>query len=268
MKLRLLSIFLAGALAADPATAMQCSAKSGQATAALVELYTSEGCDSCPPADRWLSSLGPRGFAPERVVPIALHVDYWDYIGWKDPYARQAHSARQRKMARLARAAMVYTPQVLLQGRDFRGWRDAGSPGDAFSQAVAAINARPAKARISLALDTRRKDVFEVEVAAQLLEASQMPDAALYIGAYENKLVSEVKAGENRGRTLPHDYVVLQWLGPFEFEGGAGGPRLRERHALPLLPKAVPGHSGVAAFVQNRATSEVLQALMLPACPG
>ena len=263
MKPGLLSIFLAAALAAGPAQAMQCTAKSAQTTTALVELYTSEGCDSCPPADRWLSSLGARGFAPERVVPIALHVDYWDYIGWKDPYARQAHSARQRKMAKLARAAMVYTPQVLLQGQEFRGWGSG-----AFEQAVAKINARPAKARISLSLDTRRKDVFEVEAAAELLDASQMPDTALFLGAYENKLVSEVKAGENRGKTLPHDFVVLQWLGPFEFKGGRDGAKLREHQALPLLPKAVPGHSGVAAFVQNRATSEVLQALMLPACPG
>jgi len=246
-------------LAADPAWALQCSAKSGPATAALVELYTSEGCDSCPPADRWLSSLGPRGFVPERVVPIALHVDYWDYIGWKDPYAREAHAARQRKMARLARAAMVYTPQVLLQGEDFRGWGTS-----AFEQAVARINARPAKARISLALDMRRKDAFEVEVAAELLDPAPQRDTALFLGAYENKLVSEVKAGENRGKTLPHDYVVLQWSGPLEFKGKT----LSERLVLPLLPKAVPGHSGVAAFVQNRATSEVLQALMLPACPG
>jgi hypothetical protein len=266
MKRGLSSLLLAVALAAHPAWAAHCSAKSARTTTALVELYTSEGCDSCPPADRWLSSLGPRGFAPERVVPIALHVDYWDYIGWKDPYAQRAYSARQRKMAQLARAAMVYTPQVLLQGRDFRGWRDGGTP-DVFSQAVAAINARPAKARISLTLDTQRKDAFEVEVSAQLDDAAPGA-AALYLAAYENKLVSEVKAGENRGRTLPHDYVVLQWLGPFEFKPGPQGPSLRERHALPLLPKAVPEHSGVAAFVQNRATSEVLQALMLPACPG
>ena len=241
------------------AQAAQCSAKSSEKTVALVELYTSEGCDSCPPADRWLSSLGPKGFAPDRVVPIALHVDYWDYIGWKDPYARQAHSARQRKLAKLARAAMVYTPQVLLQGQDFRDWGSG-----AFERAVAKINARPAKARISLSLDTRRKDAFEVEAAAQLEDASSNADSALFLGAYENKLVSEVKAGENRGRSLPHDYVVLQWVGPLEFKGG----KLAERHALPLLPKAVPGHSGVVAFVQNRANSEILQALMLPACPG
>jgi len=257
------SCFLAAALLAVAqshfARAGQCSAKSPERTTALVELYTSEGCDSCPPADRWLSSLGPRGFAPDRVVPVALHVDYWDYIGWKDPYARQAHSARQRKMAQMARAAMVYTPQVLLQGQDFRDWSSG-----AFERAVAKINARPARARIALALDVGPTGAFEVQAAAELLDGAPQGDAALYLGAYENKLVSEVKAGENRGKMLPHDYVVLQWLGPLEFKGG----KLAERHALPLLPKAVPGHSGVAAFVQNRANSEVLQALMLPACPG
>jgi len=237
--------------------AAQCSARSPATTTALVELYTSEGCDSCPPADRWLSSLGARGYAPDRVVPIALHVDYWDYIGWKDPYAKQAFSARQRKMASLARAAMVYTPQVLLQGRDFRNWA-AG----AFDQEVARINAQPAKARISLRLDPSRPGVFAVEAAAELLDSRQRGDAALYLGAYENKLVSEVKAGENRGKSLAHDYVVLQWVGPIQFKDG----KLIDQRDLALLPKAVPGHSGVVAFVQNRASAEVLQALMLPAC--
>jgi hypothetical protein len=257
-------LFAVLALSTGMAQAAQCSARSAEKTVALVELYTSEGCDSCPPADRWLSSLGPKGFAPDRVVPIALHVDYWDYIGWKDPYARAAHSARQHKMAKLARAAMVYTPQVLLQGQDFRHWQDGAIPGGAFSQAVSKINAQPAKARISLTLAVPRKDAFEVEAAAELFGASPVPEIALFLGAYENKLLSEVKAGENRGKSLPHDYVVLQWAGPLEFRGG----KLAERHLLPLLPNAVPRHSGVVAFVQNRATGEVLQALMLPACSG
>jgi hypothetical protein len=257
--MRMRYLLLGLILLAPPAMAMQCAAKSAAGTTALVELYTSEGCDSCPPADRWLSSLGSKGYAPDRVVPIALHVDYWDYIGWKDPYARQAFSARQRKMARLARAAAVYTPQVLLQGRDFRDW-SSGS----FEQQVARINARPARARIALALDARGRDAFEIEATAELLEGLAPADWGLYLGAYENKLVSEVKAGENRGRTLPHDYVVLQWTGPAEFRTA----KLVERQRLPLLPKAVPANSGVVAFVQNRATGEVLQALMLPACPG
>jgi hypothetical protein len=247
-------------LACAPAQAGQCAAESPRHTVALVELYTSEGCDSCPPADRWLSSLGGQGYGPDRVVPIALHVDYWDYIGWKDPYARQAHAARQRKMARLARAAILFTPQVLLQGKDFRGWRG----GPAFGQEVARINARQAGARIALRLDTGQPGAFEVEVAAELPAGLRQADAALYLGAYENKLVSEVTAGENRGRSLAHDYVVLQWAGPLELAGG----RTVAQRRLPLLPKAVAAHSGVVAFVQDRATGEVLQALMLPACPG
>src|SRR5688572_32153256 len=102
-------------------TGAQCVAESGPGTAALVELYTSEGCSSCPPADRWLASLGER-HPTGNVVPLALHVDYWDYIGWKDPYAKREFSLRQRKFSQLQRMALVYTPQVLLQGRDFRAW--------------------------------------------------------------------------------------------------------------------------------------------------
>jgi hypothetical protein len=250
---------LLAAMHASPSHAMQCGAQSGAGTTALVELYTSEGCDSCPPADRWLSSLGGRGYAPERVVPIALHVDYWDYIGWKDPYAKALFSARQRKLAQVMRAKIVYTPQVLLQGEDFRRWHSG-----AFDEAVAKINARAARARIALTLDARGKDAFTVEARAEILDPSQRAAAALYLAAYENKLVSAVGAGENRGKTLTHDYVVFEWVGPLGFSVDG---KLAERRSLPLLPKAIAKHSGVVAFVQNRSTAEVLQALLLPACP-
>jgi hypothetical protein len=222
----------------------QCLAHSGPNTAALVELYTSEGCSSCPPADRWLSSLGARGHAPERVVPLALHVDYWDYIGWKDPYAKRDFSLRQRKLTQLQRLALVYTPQVMLQGRDFRGW---GTP--AFDEAVAKINARSARARLSLEIVSMKSDAVVVRVAAEILDAGQRDEAALYLAAYENRLES-------------HDHLVLEWQRPSAFSQ----PRLVEQRDLPLLPKAVPGNSGVVGFVQNRRTAEVLQALMLPAC--
>ena len=239
------------------AGAGECTARSGERTAALVELYTSEGCSSCPPADRWLSTLGGRRAG--QVVPLSLHVDYWDYIGWKDPYAKAAFSRRQRKMSQLQRAAFVYTPQVLLQGRDFRAW---GTP--AFDDAVAAINARPAGATIALRIDSIGKDRIQAEVRAQARGVVET-DTALYVAAYENKLVSQVAAGENRGHTLAHDYVVLEWQGPFPVTGGG---EVVQRQSLALLPKAIPANSGVAAFVQNRRTAEVLQALMLPACPG
>ena len=249
--LTVLAILLGGTVQA----AAQCVAHSGAHTAALVELYTSEGCSSCPPAERWLSSLSR--YAPERVVPLALHVDYWDYIGWKDPYARRDFSLRQRKLTQLQRLALVYTPQVMLQGRDFRGWGTA-----VFDEAVAKINARPARARLTLEIASIETAVMGVRAVAELLDPGQKDDAALYLAAYENRLESRVTSGENRGRTLSHDYVVLEWQGPIAFSR----PRLVDQRQLPLLPKAVPGNSGVIGFVQNRRTAEVLQALMLPAC--
>ena len=97
---------------------------------------------------------------------------------------------------------------------------------------------------------------------AELLGARRTSDAALYLAAYENRLESRVTAGENRGRTLLHDYVVLEWRGAFPLRDG----QLSGEYTLPLLPGAVPGNSGVVAFVQDRGTGEVLQALMLPAC--
>ena len=258
--MRIAAAMLAGTMAcAGPAQGATCTAASARHTTALVELYTSEGCDSCPPADRWMSALASRGFAPDKVVPIALHVDYWDYIGWKDPYGKRQFSGRQRKMAALARSALVYTPQVLLQGRDFRHW---STP--AFAEAVARINAQAARARIVLALDTGKQGVFRVEAAAELLGDPAKGKPALYLAAYENRLVSDVLAGENRGKTLAHDYVVMEWVGPVEFGGRS---RLLERRDLPLLPKAASANSGIAAFVQDGSGGEVLQALMLPACP-
>jgi hypothetical protein len=247
---------LAAAFAASVQGA-QCVARSGPNTAALVELYTSEGCSSCPPADRWLSGLSAQGYVPERVVPLALHVDYWDYIGWKDPYAKRVFSQRQRKFTQLQRLALVYTPQVMLQGQDFRGW---ATP--AFEQALAKINARPARAEIALELLPAGSSTLTVRVSATLLDAAQAEQAGLYLAAYESRLESRVGAGENRGRTLSHDHVVLEWQGPLAFSS----PRLIQERALPLLPGAQRANSGVVAFVQNRRTAEVLQVLMLPSC--
>jgi hypothetical protein len=236
------------------AEAARCTAKSGPGTAALVELYTSEGCSSCPPADRWLSTLNTR-YPAGSVVPLALHVDYWDYIGWKDPYANREFSLRQRKLTQLQRMAFVYTPQVMLQGRDFRGWS-----GKAFDEALARINGQPARASLQLAVLGGDAGSLEVEAAAVLAQPST--DAALYLAVYRSGLESQVKAGENRGRILQHDYVVLEWQGPFGF----AGTNVTERRRLALLPGATPANSGVAAFVQDRRTGEVLQALLRSSC--
>src|SRR5258706_10352668 len=101
--------------------APDCTVRSGPSTAALVELYTSEWCSSCPSADQWLSSFG-RARRSGLVVPIAFHVSYWDYIGWKDAYADPRFGERQRERAKASGASMVYTPQVMIGGRGFREW--------------------------------------------------------------------------------------------------------------------------------------------------
>jgi hypothetical protein len=240
------------------AAAPACSAYTGPHTTALVELYTSEGCDSCPPADHWLSSLFAQGFRPDQVVPLALHVDYWDYIGWKDPFARGEFAVRQHKLAAMRRPVVVYTPQVLLQGQDFRGWASRD-----FAEHVARINSRAARARIALSIRSVEPRTIRADVSAMLLDSAERKNAAVYLAAYENRLTSDVKAGENRGRRLDHDFVVREWIGPIVFGESL---KVEESRALPLLPGADPKNLGVAAFVQNRATSEVLQALMLPAC--
>jgi hypothetical protein len=255
MAVRLLLFFLLFFLLIVPAIpkAAECTASSGAGTAALVELYTSEGCSSCPPAERWLASLDSR-YPAGKIVALALHVDYWDYIGWKDPYAKREFSLRQRKLSQLQRMALVYAPQVLLQGREFRGWG-----GKAFDAALAKINAQPARANLKLAVTRAAPGALEVEAVAALHGSAE---ADLYLAAYRSGLQSQVKAGENRGRLLSHDYVVLEWQGPFAL----AGKTLTERRKVPLLPGAAPANSGVAAFVQDRRTGEVLQALLRSAC--
>ena len=264
--LRITLVFVAVLLPNAAAFGAQCKASSPAHTLALVELYSSEGCSSCPPADEWLRSLEKRGYGADRIAPVAFHVDYWDYIGWKDPYAKREFATRQRKHAQMKRARIVYTPQVLVQGDDFREWRSA----PAFDALVSRINAQPPRAALRLELPRGSAGAatsghLEARLVATLAERGVAAEHAVFIAAYENKLSGRVSAGENRGRTLEHDYVVREWVGPLAFDASG---RLEQAFRLPMLPGADPRQSGVAAFVQGRSGGEVLQALMLPACVG
>lgn len=232
-----------------------CTVTSGPGTAALVELYTSEGCSSCPPADRWLSTLRESALGADRLVPLGLHVDYWDYIGWRDPFALPLFSARQRELAAIHRARVVYTPQVVLAGKDYRGWSSRR-----FTDAVATVNATPARARITLALSASGNGSTGLRVTASVPERDGREDAALYVTRYENGLSTRVERGENRGKTLNHDFVAREWWGPLAL--GPAGDVAFER----LLDAQRLGRGGIAAFVQSRRTGEVLQALALPGC--
>lgn len=253
------TLILAALFASAPAAPATCSAASPAHTVALVELYTSEGCSSCPPADRWLSSLEGSGFRRDQVVPLALHVDYWNHLGWPDPFSQAQFSARQRQVAEWNRLGFVYTPQVTLQGRDFAAWRSSAR----FADAVQAINRRPAGAGLELKLRS-----YPGRLALTLRAAVANPGAhghaQAFVALYQNRLSTEVPAGENAGRTLHHDHVVRIWRGPFETDSDG---RIALDQVFHLDAGRVPAHLGVAAFVQDAGSGEILQALALPACP-
>ena len=232
-----------------------CSAHSGRQMVALVELYTSEGCDSCPPADRWLSSTFAPGQDNEGAVALAFHVDYWDRLGWKDRFATAAWTKRQYDSARAARSDLVYTPQVLLQGRDLRDWHAETRSGPA----IAAAARSPARAEISLDV-APQSGAVAVNATAHVPTAAQRKGAVLFVALTENGLASDVKAGENKGKRLVHDHVVRDLRGDIAI-GPAG-----DGSGTVVLP--LPAEAGkaptIVAFVQNTETGEVLQTLALP----
>lgn len=225
------------------AAAERCREQSGERTAVLVELYTAEDCRSCTPADRWLAGLGSR-FAVERVVAVALQVDARDYLGAKKPEAQYRVRQRERTLSLLQRMALVYSPHVVVQGREFAGW-DSG----AFDAAVARISAQPARARLALEIQSLQASGIAVAVQAEVIDPAQRRDAVVYVGAFHARRA--------------HGPAVLEWQGPLLPQPGG---RFAEERRLPLVPGATPGSSGVAAFVQNRRTAEVLQAVLLAAC--
>jgi hypothetical protein len=229
------------ALFAPAVHAATCTAVSGDTRNSLLELYTSEGCSSCPPADRWLSQLPP----DSSVVPLAFHVDYWDKLGWRDPFAQAAFSQRQR--ARNSGLGWVFTPQVMLDGDDHRNWRRSRAPQP---------KPTPAQVKLSLTL-TQSPERIDIQVDSRFAHSADSQNAQLFLALYENRISSKVAAGENASRTLNHDYVVRELVGPLG---------TRARHSFKLQPGWKAADLGVAAFVLN-ARGETLQALAQPACP-
>lgn len=250
---------LAALIASGAAAAAQCTAESGARRVPLLELYTSEGCDSCPPADRWVSGLPGRGLSAERVVTLAFHVDYWNTLGWADPFAKAEYSARQRAASLRNQARFVYTPQLLLNGNDYR----RGTFRDDFADRVQAINQDKAKARISIRLMPEATHMLFAGGAAMVPDATERRGAQAYLALYENRLANQVTAGENRGKRLQHDFVVRELAGPFGFDP-QGAVQLSHVFQIGRAWKRNDLH--VAAFVQNDVTGEVLQALVLGPC--
>lgn len=222
--------------------ASQCMATSAATQTPLVELYTSEGCSSCPPADRWLSGLK----RTPGTVALAFHVDYWDTIGWQDRFAEPRNAKRQRHKVALSASRSVYTPQIMVNGRDTRTWRG--------KDPLAETPRGPALAQIQLSADPVAAGyTVRVRAIAPADRATQV-----IIARYESEHQSTVEAGENRGATLDHDFVVQDWE---SHPVPRNAPLSTEAH---FLHSGKPG--GVVAFVEDVHNGEVLQALALPDC--
>ena len=169
--------------------------ESGEAQVPLIELYTSEGCSSCPPADRWLSSLTKSNDLWSGFVPMSFHVDYWDYIGWPDRFASKEYSQRQRRYATEFNEPTVYTPGMRKAGDLWRNWLYVRSPSLSDAEEVGVLS-----------LNIENDGSFTADFAAS--EATDQPNQ-LNIAILGQGLSTDVKRGENRGKTLDHNFVVL-----------------------------------------------------------
>ncbi|MEO5720302.1 MAG: DUF1223 domain-containing protein [Chthoniobacterales bacterium] len=204
----------------------------------LLELYTSEGCSSCPPAESWLSKLKDAPGLWTEFVPLAFHVDYWDRLGWRDPFASKAWTARQYRYSASWKSSSVYTPAFVLNGRE---WRNSGVPSASRETPgvlkISVLN--PERVRVNFAPAKVEGRAYEVHVARL---------------GFDVKI--NVKAGENRGRELLHDFVVL----------ALAKAQLGEGAAEVALPAGTPTPGGttrraIVAWVTEAGGMEPLQAV-------
>ena len=249
---------VAGEVAAASCNGPQ-RANSGPASVGIAELYTSEGCDSCPPTDKWFSTLN---YKKDGVVPLAFHVDYWDYIGWKDRFAKPAFSERQRETVRRQGGRTSYTPQIMLNGQD---QRISGNQ-SGFGSRLKDLAARAPRANLALEFTAANAEL-DAALTVTLPQIADRNDAAVFLAITENNLSNRVTAGENRGVTLKHDHVVRAFFGPL------GGEAIDRAAGKLLVKRPIALEAGwkrddlsLVAFVQNLRTGEVYQALSAQLC--
>lgn len=207
----------------------------------LIELYTSEGCSSCPPADRWLSGLKDDPRLWHEIVPVAFHVDYWNYLGWPDRFSSGAYSERQRRYAAAGGLRTVYTPGFVVNGREWRGW---------FRGRMLQHRGEPAAGILSGAGSETALQI-RYQPAARLDGPLQVHVARLGFDLH-----TEVGGGENDGRGLQHDFVVLGYEEhPLQRQG-------TEHRALVQLPPArePAARQGLALWVTRKGDLRPLQA--------
>ena len=236
---------LRGALSCSTAMGMMsayaqttCSSQNGGAQLHLVELYTSEGCDSCPPAEKWMVSLSKHA----QFAGLEFHVDYWDSLQWKDPFSNHAYTQRQQALAKRSNHGEIYTPQIWLDGHLWHNWPKgappvfAGKPSSTLSAAV--TMGTPLRASFDVS-NPDGKDTY-----------------LLYAAVTENDLERSVTGGENRGKKLRHDSVVRAFAGPLSM------PHAQVEFKLPEQVNLA--HASVIGFLQDERDGAITQVVRVP----
>lgn len=179
------------------ALAMYSTHAAAQDNPVVVELYTSQGCSSCPPADGLMRDLSMR----DDVIALALHVDIWDYIGWKDSFADPAYTNRQRLYARARGSNTIYTPQMIVDGRDFV----VGFKPEELANSIRANKTRPSPVEVGA---ERKGNRVTVEVAPK---GASVGEASIYVVTYKPHQTVDIRRGENAGRTIDYYNIVTSW---------------------------------------------------------
>ena len=206
---------------------------------AVVELFTSQGCSSCPSADRVLSKIvNNAGDRP--IYALSFHVDYWDYLGWKDPYSTRVFTNRQRSYAAALRSTSIYTPQMIVNGEE----------------ELVGSNEAKANELIDAAIHDNRghqlKFVFQQKGSALFIDyrlSGETTDKVINIALVERNITTSVTRGENRNRTLTHDNVVRSFL---QVPAGISG-----EVKLPVPDDLVSENASVIIYVQDNSTYEI-----------
>lgn len=219
----------------------------------VVELFTSQGCSSCPPADRLLTRLGARPGLRSRLFPLAFHVDYWNHIGWTDPFSSKRWSERQRRYARELSGGRVYTPQLVVNGRA----ETVGNQEEEVIELVRRALAREPAASLHVRLPAPESpETLRARVTAKMMRPPQhgrRRPLDLLVALYQEDLTTPVPRGENQGRTLENDYVVRHLERAGELPARAGA-ETEASVTFELEPDWPRPDLGVVAFVQDPRT--------------
>lgn len=229
-------------MAADALAAPQ-TVVSPATRVSVMELYTSEGCDSCPPAEEWLTGLTDDQRLWKELVPVAFHVDYWDELGWKDRFDSHAYTERQQRVSAHAGSGTIYTPEFVLDGSEWRNWFNH-RPLDLPGSAKAGV--------LSLTAEGGRSIKVSFNPAAPVAGGLEVNVVLLAFG-----VETHPDAGENRGATLRHDFLVVSSVQGVLRSGKDG---YEATVTLPAAASADAGRYALAGWVSRLGDPAPLQA--------